>query len=305
VDDPPAATGTRLSPAVAWQEVKASKAAFPAAHFVQFRVIETFYRRIQKAHSEILFNGALMVRAVCASLLAVCIVICIFPRQLRSAPKKENYAPKTVKEAARALKSRWLSAADRNLFLHTPRDQAVAMLYLEIGTAVRNDFKLWGGNRTLIASCGGVDPEACSSIIFGKLWESIRADADKKLIRELDCQFELAKRININYQGLGDLTMKTMLDSIQEQINAQMDHMVKSGPRPCQNSLRLQITGDPDLKCFVRAEFSHDKEPPMSLERLWGWISWRNGFDVLYTPPVITLLFNEKCAWPEHPYFPP
>jgi len=248
-----------------------------------------------------------MARAVRAFLLAACVVVWISPGQLRSSPKKEKDVPKTVKEAARTLKREWLSAADRDLFLHTPRDQAVAMLYLDIGTAVRNDFKLWGGNPRLIASCGGVDPEACSSIIFGKLWESIRADADKKLIRKLDCQFELAKRININYQGLGALTMKTMLDSIQEQIDAQMDHMVKSGSRPCQNSLRLQVRGDPDLKCFVRAEFSHDhdKEPPISLETLWGWISWRNGFDVLYTPPAITLRFNQKCSWPEHPYFPP
>jgi len=248
-----------------------------------------------------------MDRAVRAFLLAACVVVFISPGQLRSAPKKEKDVPKTVNGAARTLKREWLSAADRDLFLHTPRDQAVAMLYLDIGTAVRNDFKLWGGNPRLIASCGGVDPEACSSIIFGKLWESIRAGTDKKLIRKLDCQFELAKRININYQGLGDLTMKTMLDSIQEQIDAQMDHMVKSGSRPCQNSLRLQVTGDPDLKCFVRAEFSHDhdKEPPISLETLWGWISWRNGFDVLYTPPAITLRFNQKCSWPEHPYFPP
>ena len=246
-----------------------------------------------------------MVRMVRASLFAACVVVCMSPGQLRSASKKEKDVPTTVKEAARRLKKEWLSAADRDLFLHTPRDQAVAMLHLEIGTAVRNDFKLWAGNPTLIASCGGVDPEACSSIIFGKLWESIRADTDKKLIRKLDCQFELAKRININYQGFGDLAMKTMLDSIQEQIDAQMDHMVKSGPRPCQNWIRLQITGDPDLKCFVRAEFSHDTEPPISLERLWGWISWRNGLDVLYMPTAITLRFSEKCAWPEHPYFPP
>lgn len=246
-----------------------------------------------------------MVRVVRAFLLAVCVVICMSPAQLRSAPKKAKNVPKTVNEAARRLKKEWLSAADRDLFLRTPRDQAMAMLYLDIGTPVRNDFKLWGDNSGLIASCGGVDPESCSSIIFGKLWDSIRADADKKLVRKLDCQFELAKKIVINYQGFGDLTMKTMLDRVQEQIDAQMDQMVKSGAQPCQNSLRLQITGDPDLKCFVRAEFSRDRESPVSLEDLWGWISWRNGFHVLYTPPVVTLRFNEKCAWPEHPYFPP
>lgn len=246
-----------------------------------------------------------MFRTVSAFLWAACVVVCLSPGQLRSAPKKEKTFPKTVNEAARRLKKEWLSAADRDLFLHTPRDQAMAMLYLDIGTPVRNDFKLWGDNPGLIASCGGVDPESCSSIIFGKLWDSIRADADKKLIRELDCQFELAKKIVIDHQGFGDRTMNAMLDSIQEQIDVQMEHMVKSGFQPCQNSLRLQITGGPDLKCFVRAEFSHDKDPPISLERLWGWISWRNGFDVLYTPPAITLRFNQKCAWPEHPYFPP
>ena len=68
-----------------------------------------------------------------------------------------------------------------------------------------------------------------------------------------------------------------MLDSIQEQIDAQMDHMVKSGAA-LPESLRLQITGRPDLECFVRAEFSHDKDPPSALNVSWGWISWRNGF---------------------------
>jgi hypothetical protein len=283
---------------------KGSKSAVPALPFVQFPVFETFYRRTQRPIVKFFSMGFPMVRAVRAFLLAACVAICISSTQLWSAPKKEKNVPKTVNEAARTLKKEWLSAADRDLFLHTPRDQAVAMLYLDIGTAVRNDFKLWEGNPRLIASCGGVGAEACSSIIFDKLWGAIRADADKKLVRSLDCQFELAKKIVIDYRGFGDRTTKVMLDSIQEQIDLQMDHMVKSGFQPCQNSLRLQITGDPDLKCFVRAEFSDDKGPPTSLEDLWGWISWRNGFQVLYTPPAITLRFSEKCAWPERPYFP-
>jgi hypothetical protein len=211
--------------------------------------------------------------------------------------------PKTVDEAVVTLKTEWLSPTERDWILRTPRNQAVAKLHIPFGTAVRNSFKLWGGNPELIASCGVPHPEACSSIIFDRLWQSLRADADPGLVRQLDCQFKLIEQIDINYKGFGNLTVEKMLDSVQEQIDQQMDSLAKSGAQLCQTSLRLEPTGDPNLKCFVRAEFSNDKSPHTSLDRFWGWIGWRNGFEVLNEPPNIRLRFDNRCAWPQRPHF--
>jgi hypothetical protein len=66
-------------------------------------------------------------------------------------------------------------------------------------------------------------------------------------------------------------------------------------------SLRIEATGDPDRNCFVRAEFSREHSLSTSLERFWGWVGWRNGFEVLNDPPNIRLRFEIKCAWPEPP----
>ena len=220
-----------------------------------------------------------------------------------SAGTATKSVPKTVDEAVLALRAEWLSPADRDWILRTPRDQAVAKLHRPFGTAVRNGFKLWGGNPELIASCGASHPEECSSIIFEHLWQSLRAGADPGLVRQLDCQFQLAEQIKINYKGFDHLTIGKMLKSVQEQIDQQLSSMAKPGAQMCQTSVRLEPAGDPNLNCFVRAEFAKSKPPQASLDRFLGWIGWRNGFEVLHDPPNIRLRFDNKCAWPQHPNF--
>lgn len=109
--------------------------------------------------------------------------------------------PRTVDEAVSVLKTRWLSARDLDWLLRNPQKQAVAALYRPFGTGVRNQFGLWGDNQQLRDSCGGNNPEGCSVMIFNRLWASVRSDADPSLVRELDCQFQLADAIRINYKG--------------------------------------------------------------------------------------------------------
>jgi hypothetical protein len=184
-----------------------------------------------------------------------------------------------------------------------PREQALATLHLPFGTAVRNPFKLWAGNEELLASCGTSEPEECSSIIFEHLGRSLRDDANPELVRRLDCQSKLAERIEINYKGFDKMTVGQMLDSIQRQIDQQMALISKSEGPICQSSLRLETKGDRDLKCFVRAEFAKRESSPIHLDVLWGWVGWRNGFQMLHDPPTIRLAFNRKCAWPGQPRF--
>jgi hypothetical protein len=207
---------------------------------------------------------------VVVGFLLISIPVSSYPAQSRGSAGPAKFVPKTVDEAVLALKTEWLSPADRDWILRTPRDHTVATLHFPFGTAVRNSFKLWGDNPELMASCGVTDPEECSSIIFDRLWQAVRADADPGLVRRLDCQFTLIERIQINYKGFGKLTVGRMLNSIHAQIDQQMSSMARTETQPCQTALRLEPTGHPHLSCFVRAEFSKDKLPRASLDRFLG-----------------------------------
>jgi hypothetical protein len=91
-----------------------------------------------------------------------------------------------------------------------------------------------------------------------------------------------------------------MLERMQEQIDRQMALAKSVLSADCEAALRLQPTGNPNLKCYVRAEFSEDGRKP-TLGLFLGWISFRNGFAFFHSPPEIKLSFHEKCAWPERP----
>src|ERR1700739_2615224 len=87
-----------------------------------------------------------------------------------NSPQPPSTVPKTVYEAVMVLRSKWLSPTDFQWLLGNPKKQAVATLYWSLGTGMRNQFGLWGGNQELRDSCGVNDPEGCSVVIFNRLW---------------------------------------------------------------------------------------------------------------------------------------
>src|SRR5205085_1996188 len=119
-----------------------------------------------------------------------------------------------------------------------------------------------------------------SHIIFEQLWESVRRDAGPELARSLDCQFELSKLLQIGYAGFRELRIGQVVSAMQAQIASQISALADRVPAGCSAKLAIRTTGRPDLNCWSRVEFSEDGRSPISLERLLGWISWRNGFDV-------------------------
>jgi hypothetical protein len=97
-------------------------------------------------------------------------------------------------------------------------------------------------------------------------------------------------------------TTGQLLNALQNQIDGQIARMQANGTPVCQSSLKLRILGDPKADCFVRAEFARENsKKEISLDRLFGWIGWRNDFDVLNEPPEISLRFRKTCAWPSRP----
>lgn len=228
------------------------------------------------------------------------------PNNTQTHPAPE--IPRTVDEAVSILKTKWLSAKDLDWLLRNPQKQAVATLYRPFGTGVRNQFGLWGENQQLRDSCGVNDPEGCSGVIFDRLWESVRSDADPSLIRQLDCQFELAEAIHINFKGFPTLTTGDLLKVLQSQIHEQMVKFEATGQPPCQNSLGLEVEGKPDKHCFVDASFARhrrgqpkDQPTETSLEAILGWLGARNLFMARNVPPKIVLNFTRQCQFSNPP----
>jgi len=210
--------------------------------------------------------------------------------------------PKTVDEAVAQLKSE-LTPADREHILRMSRED-LAQLHFSLGLRIRNGFGLWRGNEKLMKSCGVTHRDICSGIIIGKLWDAVRADADPSLVKQLDCQFQLTDSVQINYAKFGQFTTGQLLNALQDQIDTQISRMQASGTPICQSSLKLRVLGDSQKDCFVRAEFAReDTKKEVSLDRLFGWIGWRNAFDLLNEPPEISLTFRKTCAWPTRPRF--
>jgi len=221
--------------------------------------------------------------------------------------QRASTVPSTVDEAVSVLKTKWLSAKDLDWLLRNPQKQAVATLYRPFGTGVRNQFGLWGDNQQLRDSCGVNNPEGCSVVIFNRLWESVRSGADPSLVRQLDCQFQLAEAIRINYKGFNNLTTGALLKALQHQIDIHMAKVEATGQPSCQSSLGIEVEGKPDKYCFVDASFARrrkgqpkDQPTDTNLEMILGWLGVRIFFTSKHVPPKIVLSFTRQCQFP-HP----
>ena len=209
--------------------------------------------------------------------------------------------PKTVEEAVRILKTKWLQPKDRDWILRNPKDEVGSRLYMGFGTGVRNQFGLWGDNQPLHDSCGTKNPEGCSGVILNRLWESVRGDADPALVHQLDCQFQLARSIHVRLKGFHQLTTREMIQRLQTQIDSQLPTLMASGAPSCQrSSLTLDVAGEPDMGCFVVAP--HRKEErkywdDVTLDQALAVLGTQNQFRTVHYPPKITLDFLRKCQF--------
>jgi hypothetical protein len=209
--------------------------------------------------------------------------------------------PRTVDEAVQVLKTKWLQPKDRDWILRNTKDEVRSKLYMGFGTGMRNQFGLWGDNQPLHDSCGTKDPEGCSVVILDRLWESVRGDADPALVRQLECQFQLAQAIHVSLKGFHQLTTREMIRRLQSQIDSQLAALAASGVPGCQSSLTLDVAGKPDMGCFVVAP--HGKEErkywdDLTLDRALAVLGTDNLFRTVHYPPKLTLDFVRQCQFP-------
>jgi len=210
--------------------------------------------------------------------------------------------PKTVDEAVDAIKIKWLKPHDIDWIQRNPEEEVVWRLYRPFGTGVRNEFGLWGDNQALHDSCGTKDPEGCSVVIFKRLWESVRRDADPALVSQLDCQFQLVQTLHVSLKGFHGMTTRGMVQGLQAQIDARLAKLAASGTTLCQASLTLEVAGKPDMSCYVVAPHGKDAGDSlnnMPLDRALGALGFQNLFSTAHYPPKLKLEFVRKCQFPQ------
>jgi hypothetical protein len=210
--------------------------------------------------------------------------------------------PTTVDEAVLILKTRWLKPKDLNWILRNREDAVVWTLYRPFGTGVRNEFHLWGDNQALRDSCEDNNPEGCSVVILKRLWRSVREDADPLLVKQLDCQFDLAQKIKIDHTGFHKLTVGKILKAMQTQIDEQLPKITQE---MCQKTLTLQVTAKPDNNCYFDDPIAADKKAKSketSLEETLQMLGFRNFFTASHAPPAIELNFTRSCQFETPPY---
>jgi hypothetical protein len=214
--------------------------------------------------------------------------------------------PKTVEEAVQVLKTKWLRPKDRDWILRSSKDDVLNRLYMGFGTGIRNQFGLWGNNQALRDSCGTQNPEGCSVVIINRLWESVHSDADPELVRQLDCQFQLAQSIHVSLKGFNQMTTGYMISHLQSQIDSQLGVVAGSGMSGCQSSLALEVAGKPNMDCYVAAP--HSSEQPkfwddLSLDQALAVLGKGNAFKTVNYPPKLTLDFVRQCQHPKPPLY--
>ena len=217
------------------------------------------------------------------------------------AQTQERQVPKTVDEAATRLVRESVDARALDWILRNPRETVVTDLYSDFGRGLRNEFGLWKGNRDLLASCGTDDPEGCSVAILRALWQKVRQSADPDEVKALDCQFRVADSVKIRYKGFRAMRIGEVIDELRRQIDAQLPAIAESLPAGCASQLTLKVIGDPDLRCWVRAEQSENGRPPKDMKGGRGRSGWRNAITLRHRPPELELVFQERCTWPKTP----
>jgi hypothetical protein len=126
----------------------------------------------------------------------------------------------------------------------------------------------------------------------------VRGDADPALVRQLDCQFQLTQAIHVSLKGFHQLTAREMIRRLQSQTDSQLPTLAASGISSCQNSLTLDVAGDPDMDCFVAAPHRDDQRKywdDLSLDQALDVLGTDNLFRTVHYPPKITLDFRRKC----------
>ena len=87
-----------------------------------------------------------------------------------------NYSgqlPQTIEQAVNVLLEQ-IPAGEKHQIAAMSRDDLIT-LHFGLGTQIRNDFGLWGGNTALLESTGNIHPDDAAMAIVKALWHRLNS----------------------------------------------------------------------------------------------------------------------------------
>lgn len=108
----------------------------------------------------------------------------------------ENEFPSTIDAAAdRAIEES--PATFHDVMLSTPQ-QSTIKFHRSFGRFIRNSYGLWGDkNPALLADCGNVHPDNCSTQIIERVWQKLRSQQPPHELLKIDTINEVKSEIEI------------------------------------------------------------------------------------------------------------
>lgn len=82
-----------------------------------------------------------------------------------------GHLPQTIEQAVVVLLEQL--PADKKYQIAAMSRNDLINLHFGLGTSIRNDFGLWGGNAALLESCGNIHPDDAAMAIIEALWRRL------------------------------------------------------------------------------------------------------------------------------------
>lgn len=84
-----------------------------------------------------------------------------------------GHLPQTIEQAVGVLLEQL--PADEKCKIAAASQDNLFILHFGLGTQIRNDFGLWGGNTTLLESTGKIHPDDAAMAIIEALWHRLNS----------------------------------------------------------------------------------------------------------------------------------
>ena len=91
---------------------------------------------------------------------------------------EDKNLPTKIDEAARLVLAELKAGPDFDFFKSTDEKHLV-QFHHTLGRQIRNRFRLWGGNKDLLASCGHGHPDEASFAIIRRAWQLAKMEKQK------------------------------------------------------------------------------------------------------------------------------
>jgi len=204
--------------------------------------------------------------------------------------------PRSVKEAVSTL-LQTLPGEEQDYLREMPKERLID-LHFGLGLYIRNSLIRHGGaggrhNEELMKSCAKeaktneVHIDGCSGIILEALWNKVRSNTNPALVKDLDEQFNLLKKIEIKNRNYREKNLGEIINDINLQV---ADSLLSVQMENCPPA-KLLVANTPSVDLAVRRGNISDflRRDSMPLLNLLYFLEERYWLRMKRQPPQIIL----------------